>query len=315
MDSSNRGAFLLAVDGSDQSLAAVRYAGRFLPAQTTEMVLFHVADKVPDAFWDLGSEPLFSHQVNWVGAWENMQKSKVKEFMEKARQILIEAGIPQEAVKVRIRDRVKGISRDVIAESERGYRAVVVGSVGTSKLKDLVLGSVAAKLLSNFSHVALCVVAGDPEPGKILVAMDSSQGAGRAVKYVPKLVKDADCEVMLFHAVRGLSLSDQSREIPWDIEESEDLITKEAHSAMEPFFDEAKAYLVEAGLDEKQITSKIVTGAHSRAGAIMEQAEEEGFTTIVAGRRGVSEVGGFFIGRVSNKVMHLARGKAVWIIS
>lgn len=315
MNSSNRGAFLLAVDGSDQSLAAVRYAGKLLPAQTTEMVLFNVSNKVPDAFWDLGSEPLFRRQVNWVGAWETGQKSKVKEFMEKARQILIEAGIPQEAVEVRIRDRVKGISRDIIAESERGYRAVVVGSVGTSKLKDLVLGSVAVKLLSKLSHVALCVVAGDPEPGKILVAMDSSQGAGRAVDYVPKLVKSADCEVMLFHAVRGLNLSDQSKEIPWDIEESEDLITKEAHSAMEPVFDEAKVRLVEAGLDEKQITSKIVTGAHSRAGAIIEQAGEGGYTTIVVGRRGVSEAGGFFIGRVSNKVMHLARGKAVWVIS
>ena len=61
--------------------------------------------------------------------------------------------------------------------------------------------------------------------------------------------------------------------------------------------------------------TKLITGVASRAGAIVEEAKKGSYGTIVVGRRGLSKVEEFFMGRVSNKVIHLAKEMAVWVIS
>ena len=63
------------------------------------------------------------------------------------------------------------------------------------------------------------------------------------------------------------------------------------------------------------ITTKIITGAHSRAGAIFEEAKKGNYGTIVVGRRGLSKVREFFMGRVSDKLIHLAKNQAVRVVS
>jgi nucleotide-binding universal stress UspA family protein len=86
-------------------------------------------------------------------------------------------------------------------------------------------------------------------------------------------------------------------------------------SRMEGVFKDAQKRLIESGLDPEQITTRIITGVPSRAGAIMEEARREAAGTIVVGRRGLSKVQEFFIGRVSNKVIHLAKDLAVWVVN
>ena len=51
------------------------------------------------------------------------------------------------------------------------------------------------------------------------------------------------------------------------------------------------------------------------AGTIVNMAEEGGWGTIVLGRKGWSSVSDFFMGRVSNKIIHLAKELAVWVVS
>jgi hypothetical protein len=46
----------------------------------------------------------------------------------------------------------------------------------------------------------------------------------------------------------------------------------------------------------------------------MEEATKGGYGTIVVGRRGVSKVYEFLMGRVSNKVIQMAKDQAVWVV-
>ncbi len=74
-------------------------------------------------------------------------------------------------------------------------------------------------------------------------------------------------------------------------------------------------HLTANGFSYNQISEKILTRVSSRAAAITEMAKKEGFDTIVVGRRGVSRPRSFFIGRVSNKAIHMARQFSVWVIN
>ncbi|MFC1880277.1 universal stress protein [Thermodesulfobacteriota bacterium] len=45
-----------------------------------------------------------------------------------------------------------------------------------------------------------------------------------------------------------------------------------------------------------------------------DRAKQDSFGTIVMGRRGHSSVREFFVGRVTNKVIHLAIDRTVWVV-
>jgi nucleotide-binding universal stress UspA family protein len=66
--------------------------------------------------------------------------------------------------------------------------------------------------------------------------------------------------------------------------------------------------------NRNQINIRTVTGAHSRAAVIITEALKGGYGTIVVGRRGLTNVEEFIMGRVSNKVIHMAREMAVWVV-
>jgi nucleotide-binding universal stress UspA family protein len=72
--------------------------------------------------------------------------------------------------------------------------------------------------------------------------------------------------------------------------------------------------LVDLGFKPHQISTELISGATSRARSIVSEAQQNEYGTIVMGRRGHSRVRDFFIGRVTNKVIHLARERTVWVI-
>ena len=77
----------------------------------------------------------------------------------------------------------------------------------------------------------------------------------------------------------------------------------------------ARNRLIEAGMNGERVEIKVRTGMGSRAGAIVDEAKIGGYGTIVLGRRGLSKVPEFFMGRVSNKVIQMAKEKTVWIVA
>lgn len=290
---------LLAVDGSDQAFEAARYVSRLFAPNRIDVVLFHVATKIPESFWDIEEDPELMLKEAAPSGSEHQQEEKIHKLMERARQLFLDRGVPEDAAIAKIQERQVGIARDIIYESERDYQAVVLGRWGMSLLKDFLWGSIADKLLGRLTHVPLCVVGGTPHVGKILVALDASKGAMRAVDYVSTIADGSDLEVTLFHAVRALG----------------EEISHKAEESMESVFEEAISRLEDAGFGRNQITTRMATGVLSRAGAIIQDALKGGYGTIVVGRRGLSYVEEFSMGRVSNKIIHMAKEMAVWVVS
>ncbi len=289
---------LLAMDGSDQAFQAARYVSQLFAPNQINLVLFHVTTRIPESFWDIEEDPELMLTEDAPGAAEHQQEKEIQELMERARQLFLDRGVPEDVVVAKIQQRQVGIARDIISESKRDYQAVVLGRWGMSLLKDFLWGSIADKLLGRLTHVPLCVVGGTPHVGKILVGLDASEGAMRAVDYVGTMVS-AYLEVTLYHAVRAL----------------DEEIFHKAEESMKSVFAKATSRLENAGFRRNQITARTATGVLSRAGAIIQYALKGEYGTIVVGRRGLSEVEEFSMGRVSNKVIHMAQELAVWVVS
>ena len=290
---------LLALDGSDRAFETVRYVCQIPPFREMHVVLFTVFSKIPDAYWDMERQPNLGKRMRDIRAWEGQKQKAIKEDMKNAWQKLIDEGFSRDAVTVKIQERKEGIARDIINEAKNGYDAVAIGRKGMSKLKELVLGSVATKLLEKLEFVPLFMVGRFQPPMKLLLALDSSEASARIVDYVGTTLSGCDCDVTLTYVVRG--------------EERETI--EEATKRIDPVFNMAKSHLTHSGFEPDRINTKIITGVLSRAGAIVHEAEDGGYCTIVVGRKGISKVSDFFIGRVSNKVVQLGGEKVVLVVS
>lgn len=64
-----------------------------------------------------------------------------------------------------------------------------------------------------------------------------------------------------------------------------------------------------------RITTQILYGEESRAGAIVREARSGNCGAIALGRRGLSRIEEFFMGRVTSKVAYMAKGLALWIVN
>ncbi|SHF39996.1 Nucleotide-binding universal stress protein, UspA family [Desulfacinum infernum DSM 9756] len=312
---------LAAVDGSPWSHLVVQYVAQMVDTGILEIVLFHVSSPIPESFWDLERNPAFRSRLAPVAAWEMAQKKAVEDFMEAATASLKRAGVPEEAVRVVIKQREVGIARDIAFEAHKGYDAVVVGRRGVSDVKDLILGSVATKLLGRVVDVPLWIVGETVSPDGVLVAMDASDEALKAVGFTASMVGRKPRRVLLLHVIRGMDPGAQSvlrffapeEQRDWLKKSEEELERVVAH--MDAVFERAFTVLEAEGVPRHLIETKVITGATSRAGAIVQEARAGNYGTVVVGRRGLSRVEEFFMGRVSNKVVQLAKDRTVWVVN
>lgn len=301
---------LVPVDGSDRSLKTVRYITRLDPFIGMRVVLFHVFNSVPESYWDLERDPRSTSTVRQVRSWEAQQKKNIQIFMQRAKQFLLKSGFPADAIEVKIQNRKKGIARDIIREAHNGYDAVVTRRRGMTGLRGIVLGSVATKLIEKLAFLPVILVGQKTVDNRILLGFDGSPGAMRAVDYVGSTLGGFDYEVCLVHVIRG------NGEIRPEFQHimSPKKHTEYTRKEMVSLLREAKTKLIDLGFRPAGISTEIITGAHSRAKTIAEKSRRENYATIVMGRRGHSRVRDFFIGRVTNKVIQMARDRAVWIV-
>lgn len=301
-----RGRLLVALDGSEQAFEAVRYLSRLLRPDDVEVTLFHVFANMPEYFWDIEKQPEFRSRLQGIGAWAAAQEEAIRAHMDRAREVLLGAGLPERAVEARVQNRKVGVARDIVAEAERGdYDAVVVGRWGLGRLKDLVFGSVASKLVGRLVDIPLWVVGGSPSVEKVLIAVDGSAGSMKSVAFAGAVMGEASCRFTLLHVIR-------SPNEPL-LDTGDDAV--EPEPTVSVLFDGAMARLGRAGIAPGRIEAMCVRDVSSRAKAIVDEARSGGYGTIVVGRRGLSRVEEFFIGRVSNKVVQLATDLAVLVVS
>ncbi len=302
---------LLTFDGSEHAFHAINYVSKLIPFHTMKIVLFNVFSSIPEAYLDLEKDPQFSRPAREVRAWEMQQKKEIQNAMENARQTLLLSGFPSDAVSMRIQNKKEGIARDIVKEAGNGYHAVIIGRRGMGTYKEVILGSVAKKIVEKVTFLPVLMTGEIPPDDKFLVAVDNSENAERAVDYVAQVLGGFDFRITLFHAIRGAQSMDSGIAHLFFPKES----LEEAKAGVTSVFDKATRRLRDAGFTSNQVSTKLVSGVPSRAEAIIKEAREGDFGTIVLGRRGLSKVQEFLLGRVSNKVIHIIRRRAVWIVT
>jgi nucleotide-binding universal stress UspA family protein len=152
---------------------------------------------------------------------------------------------------------------------------------------------------------------------KILVALDDSENALRAVEHVAKFFNPSN-KITLFSVLQDtVSLFNMNHPelTPYfmaqqayfgELEEKQKSIVDAAQK-------KAKEILLNAGFKEENITAKIQHTQKGIARDIIEAAS--GYDIIVMGRRGLSGIQEFLLGSISHKVLHSVKNISVLIVN
>lgn len=310
---SERQKLLVAVDGSEQSREVVRYVAGICTPKRTEVTLFHVLSPVTESFWDQRAAPESSGTEPYR-EWLTCHQAAMEDFMDGACRMLHDNGFPDEAVRVVVQPRQEGIARDILREARRGYRSVAAGRIGRNPITRLVMGSVASKLVTALTEVTLWLVDGRPDYRRVLVCIDASSAAARVIDHVGRMLSESPAEITLFHAIRNPEPDWVSESDPSAGEAAAEQEMR-ARKALVPVFEKAVASLEAAGISSERISVKVISGMATRGGTLYAQALHGDFGTIVVGRRGVSNVKTFPIGRVPMKLVQLINEQTVWVVS
>jgi len=257
---------LVALDQSEPSLEAVKYIAGVPAFRDHQVSLLHIFTEVGAHYYALGNHPAYSKRVSDVKVWELQTKSRAERFLADAKGLLVSAGFPDSAVKTVIQGLDAGIASDIMKEARKGYMAVALGRKSMSPLRNIVMGSVASKLVERLAEVPLFLVGKAVNTKRVLIAFDGSENAVRLVDFVGHTLSK-HCKATLLHVIRG----------------SESDHVEEAETFISPLLEQARDRLVECGMPSDHVAVSLIKGAASRAGTILSEAKSHRHGTIVVG--------------------------------
>jgi nucleotide-binding universal stress UspA family protein len=302
---------VVAVDGSENALKSIDYLGHvYGPKDNLEVVLLHVLPTLPQILVADSSRTTKMRLLD-------VEKKSIQlagRILAEARTVLVKKGFKDEQIKACHLKKHFGIARDICNfAGDKGADALLITMKGRSRLQAFFLGEISSKILDYCLTCPVWVVEGAVQSKKVLIAMDSSENSHRAVDHAGFMLGGSDSQVTLFHSKRHLR-GFLPREVIEAAPDLEGLWRNKAGELIAPYMKKGKEVLIQAGLREEQISTKVVDGSRSVAADILEEARSNSFGTIVLGRKGHSGVKEYFMGSTTSKVLQDSGGMAVWVV-
>ncbi len=301
---------LIPIDKSDASERAVKFAACLLTPLServvTKIVLLHVlgisfvekmAANIDTRVAALKESPLFKRLA------EEYINKEIKPLLDKAEEYLKTAGVKCKIEKEVIEgDPTKEITNFA---KQNDIHTIIMGRRRRSALKEHVLGSCSYAVCHRPGrHTDYIVGQKDiditacPIP-KILVPFDGSEYALNALREAEGLIlafPQGVIKITVVHVIES-AYADQLEEI------------EEAKQILE----QARKELLAQGVSEAIIQTELRYG--DPAEEIVQAAEEGGHNIIMMGRTGKSGLKELVLGSVSSRVLHLAEGPTVALVS
>jgi nucleotide-binding universal stress UspA family protein len=304
---------LIPIDGSANSLRTLEYLKMMLGGdQHLRLHLAYVMPALPLIFGD--DNNLSPEDRRRLRAMEKKNKQMADQILHEAIDKALDLAFEPAQIKTHCVVRHRSIVQDLTAlATGKSCDAVVLTRRGRTEARSFFMGEVSSKLMEVCTAHGLWIIGGAVGSNKVLMAVDPSENALRAVDHAGFMLSHAPSQITLFHSKRHLR-----RYVPLEILEAAPGINErwlqKAQESINPYLEKARSILQQNGVAASRIHVKVVDGSRSPADDILDEARTGDYGTLVMGRRGLSMMREFFMGSVSSKVLQAATGMAVVIV-
>ena len=144
----------------------------------------------------------------------------------------------------------------------------------------------------------------------ILIAVDESENAHRAVSYVGQLLGGLPgFKVTILHVV-----PEPEEDYFPTATQKEEWLTQ-YRQKIDAMLEDSRRFLIKKGFDPKDVALRsTLRYCPSMAECILSERDETEYSTIVVGRQGISRSEEFLFGSISSKIVTHARNCTVWVV-
>lgn len=145
----------------------------------------------------------------------------------------------------------------------------------------------------------------------ILIAVDRSENARRAVSYVAQLLGSIEgFKVTILHVIT------QPEEDYFSTPDQEEQWLSQYKQNVDAMLEDYRQMLISGGFDPDGVSVRsTLRYCPSMAECILAERDETRYDTIVVGRHGLSRSEEFLFGSISSKIVSHARSCTVWVVA
>ena len=144
----------------------------------------------------------------------------------------------------------------------------------------------------------------------ILIAVDESENARRAVLYVAQLLEGAErFRVTILHVIN------EPEEDYFPTTDEKEKWLSQYKKKVDKMLEDYRQILIQRDFDQSAVSVRsTLRYCPSMAQCILEERDETEYSTVVVGRQGLSRSEEFLFGSVSSKIVNYARNCTVWVV-
>ncbi|MBU1161257.1 MAG: universal stress protein [Proteobacteria bacterium] len=301
------------VDGSENALRALDYLRVVFGSKyKLKVVLFYLLPSLPQIL--IEESTTSDEMARKFTELEKKNSAMAQLILSEGKKRLLDKGFKEQAVETIFQKREVGIARDICSWSENMRAdAIIISTRGLSRLKAFFMGETANKVLEFNRSCPVWMVKGAVRRKNILLAIDNSQNAMRAVDYAGFILPGTEAHVTIFHSKRDLKRF-MPNSLLEEFPEFRKLWKHKAGEVVAPYLKRAKEVLIKAGLKENQVSIKLVEGSENAGMDILKEIENSDAGTVILGKRGCSDVKDYSMGSVAKKVLYQASDMTVCIV-
>ena len=146
---------LIAIDNSKNALRAAEHAGFMLSGTDAMVTLCHAKRELSRFIPDTLAEEFPEFQKHW----RRKAGKEIAPFMQKAKDILLAAGLRDGQIKTKVADSSRSAAVHILEEAQRAAAgSIFLGLHGYSGVKEFTMGAVTRKVLNHAADTAVCIV-------------------------------------------------------------------------------------------------------------------------------------------------------------
>ena len=300
-------------DGSRNAMRSLDYLNlMYGPTYNLKVTLLHMMPHLPSILSP--DDSIDKYDWSQISAAEKKNMQLAEQMLAKAKGVLVEMGFEEERIQTVFRKKERDVAMDACRWSQnKEADAVLLARHGRTGLDDLFMGEISKKVVDHCQFCPVWIVDGKIDSNNVLLCIDNSENALRAVDHAGFMLAGTESRVTLFYSMPHL-IQLFPLEVIEDASDLDELWKEKAGKQIASSMINAREMLLNAGFTENRITVKVVDGGRSPADDILEEARKNDFGTLILGRRGLSAFKEFFMGSVTSKVLSRALGLATWIV-
>ncbi len=304
---------VLPQDGSAFAMKSLDYLNlMFGPKSNVTPNLLHILPSLPPALVDAGRKN--RETAGHLKKMKNRNEALANKILGDAKDVLLQYHFPEEKIKIVCQGRKRDIARDIVDWShDKMADGILLNCHGRSRVEAFFMGEVSLKLLECSGSCPVWLLRGNVKQKDVLVAIDNSENALRAIDYAGFILNGTQSRIVLFHTKRSLRRF-LPKAIFEDIPGIAELWSEQGQEEIAPVMEKARQMLVNAGIEESRIQVEVLDGSRNPAADVLEAADRHGCGTIILGRQGDSCNKDFSMGSIARKVIEAASDKAIWVV-